>query len=149
MSVTGSNQTSTWRKTYQEGIIPIRGARFWPSSSALSVHPTPDPDQPGRKKKNAEEKRKKSVNEWPVKKKAKTLKRIMHCGICGEANYNSRFHKKVCYSLCLLEGHKDVSYRFAILSYFFLFVTGSEGWNITNRSFPRASCSRDLGVGYK
>ncbi|XP_033134218.1 uncharacterized protein LOC103841102 [Brassica rapa] len=87
-------RTSTWRKTYEEGIIPIRGARFWPSSSAPSVHPAPDPDQPGRKKKNAKEKRKKGVNESPVKKKAKTLKRIMHCGICGEANHNSRFHKK-------------------------------------------------------
>ncbi|WZZ45214.1 hypothetical protein YC2023_041473 [Brassica napus] len=33
-------------------------------------------------------------DEAPVKKKEKFLKRIMHCGICGEANHNSSFHKK-------------------------------------------------------
>ncbi|KAF8082426.1 hypothetical protein N665_0826s0002 [Sinapis alba] len=83
-------RTTIWRRTYEEGLTPIRGARFWPTSSAPEVHPAPDPDQPEGK----ERQKKKGKNESPVKKKPKALKRIMHCGRCGAPNHNSRFHKK-------------------------------------------------------
>uniref|UniRef100_A0A0D2ZTI9 MULE transposase domain-containing protein n=1 Tax=Brassica oleracea var. oleracea TaxID=109376 RepID=A0A0D2ZTI9_BRAOL len=76
----------------KRGEKPLRGARFWPTSSAPEVHPAPEPDQPGRKKKK-DNKRKKGKNESHVKKKPKALKRIMHCGLCSAPNHNIRFHK--------------------------------------------------------
>lgn len=39
-----------WRRTYSEGIIPLRGARFWPVGEEPRVHQAPEPPQPGRKK---------------------------------------------------------------------------------------------------
>lgn len=88
-------KTTTWRKTYAEGIVPLRGAKFWPVGPEPPIIEPPPPDQPGRPKETkADKKRKKGVNESPVKKKEKFLKRTMHCGVCGEANHNSRFHKK-------------------------------------------------------
>lgn len=94
-------KTATWRRTYAEGIIPLRGARFWPVGEEPRVHQAPEPPQPGRKKGDKDgksgkndKKRKKGINESPTKKKPKMLKRTMHCSQCGEANHNSRFHKK-------------------------------------------------------
>lgn len=88
-------RTTIWRQTYAEGIVPLWGAKFWPMGPEPPIIEPLPPDQPGRKKETkADKKRKKGVNESPVKKKEKFLKRIMHCGICGEANHNSRFHKK-------------------------------------------------------
>ena len=97
-------RTATWRRTYAEGIVPLRAAKFWPVGPEPSIIEPEIPDQPGRKKvTKADKKRKKGVNESPSKKKEKFLKRIMHCGICGVANHNSRFHKKnpkkVCFTV--------------------------------------------------
>ncbi|XP_056849593.1 uncharacterized protein LOC130506891 [Raphanus sativus] len=87
-------KTPTWRRTYAEGIVPLRGAKFWPVGEEPSIIEPVIPDQPGRKKvTKADKKRKRGVNESPSKKKDKTLKRIMHCGQCGAANHNIRFHK--------------------------------------------------------
>lgn len=94
--------TAMWRRNYTEGLVPVRGAPFWTSTNAPDVHIPPDPKQPGKKKiTKAEKKRKKGVNESPTKKQPKHKKRTMHCGICGVADHNSRFHKKnqVCYIL--------------------------------------------------
>lgn len=96
-------RTSTWRRNYEEGPIPVRGSRFWPKTGAPNVCVPPEPDQPGRKKvTKADKKRKKGVNESPTKKAAKHKKRIMHCGICGVADHNSRFHKKDAPQVCLV-----------------------------------------------
>ncbi|XP_024010115.1 uncharacterized protein LOC112085211 [Eutrema salsugineum] len=89
--------TSMWRKTYTDGLVPIRGSRFWPIVGAPPLHEPPEPAQPGRKKgkdgvSKPDTKRKKGKNESPTKKKPVLLKRIMHCKICGTANHNSRFH---------------------------------------------------------
>ncbi|XP_024006275.1 uncharacterized protein LOC112082868 [Eutrema salsugineum] len=92
--------TAMWRKTYTDGIVPLRGARFWPVGEEPSVHMPPSPLHPGRKKgetyrvSKKEKQRKKGKNESPVKKAPVLLKRVMHCKICGLANHNSRFHKK-------------------------------------------------------
>ena len=97
--------TAMWRRNYAEGLVPVRGAPFWPCTSAPDVHIPPDPKQPGKKKiTKAEKKRKKGVNESPTKKQPKHKKRIMHCGICGMADHNSKFHtkNKVCYILLRL-----------------------------------------------
>lgn len=93
-------RTAMWRRNYTERLVPVRGAPFWPSTSAPDVHFPPDPKQPGKKKiTKAEKKRKKGVNESPTKKQPKHKKRTMHCGVCGVADHNSRFQKKkqVCY----------------------------------------------------
>lgn len=98
-------RTDMWRRNYAEGLVPVRGAPFWPCTSAPDVHIPPDPKQPGKEKiTKAEKKRKKGVNESPTKKQPKHKKRIMHCGICGMADHNSRFHtkNKVCYILLRL-----------------------------------------------
>ncbi|XP_033144010.1 uncharacterized protein LOC103862571 [Brassica rapa] len=88
-------RTDMWRRNYAEGLVPVRGAPFWPCTSAPDVHIPPDPKQPGKEKiTKAEKKRKKGVNESPTKKQPKHKKRIMHCGICGMADHNSRFHTK-------------------------------------------------------
>ena len=88
-------RNAIWRWNYTEGLVPVRGAPFWPSTSAPDVHIPPDPKQPGKKKiTKAEKKRKKGVNESPTKKQPKHKKRTMHCGICGKADHNSRFQKK-------------------------------------------------------
>ena len=88
-------QTSTWKRTYAVGIVPLRGANFWPVGLEPSIIEPEISDQPGCKKvTKADKKRKRGVNESPSKKKEKFLKRIMHCGICGAPNHNSRFHKK-------------------------------------------------------
>ncbi|XP_024016207.1 uncharacterized protein LOC112089690 [Eutrema salsugineum] len=43
-------RTALWRRTYQEGITPMRGARFWPAVEEPSVHQPPRPESPRRKK---------------------------------------------------------------------------------------------------
>lgn len=55
-------------------------------------------NNPGRRR-LPKQKRKKGVNESPTKNQPKHKKRTMHCGVCGVADHNSRFHKKkqVCY----------------------------------------------------
>ena len=71
------------------------------TTGAPDIHIPPEPDQPGRKKvTKADKKRKKGVNESPTKKQPKHKKRIMHCGICGQPDHNSRFHtkNKVCFT---------------------------------------------------
>ena len=88
-------RAETWKKIYADGIVPLRGAKFWPVGPEPPILEHDPPDQPGCKKvTKADKKRKKSVNESPVKKTDKILKRIMHCSICGAANHNSRFHNK-------------------------------------------------------
>ncbi|CAN7074781.1 unnamed protein product [Brassica oleracea var. botrytis] len=80
-------RTAMWRRNYAEGLVPVRGAPFWPCTSAPDVHIPPDPKQPGKKKiTKAEKKRKKGVNESPTKKQPKHKKHIMHCGICRMAD---------------------------------------------------------------
>ncbi|KAF3486329.1 hypothetical protein F2Q69_00055729 [Brassica cretica] len=76
--------------TFGRYVVTERNGRPEPSIIEPEI-----PDQLGRKKvTKADKKRKRGVNESPSKKKEKFLKRIMHCGICGAPNHNSRFHKK-------------------------------------------------------
>ncbi|XP_010418869.1 PREDICTED: uncharacterized protein LOC104704490 [Camelina sativa] len=82
-------RTAIWRRNYEEGLTPQRSAKFWPCTNGNKVYAEP----PEEKQTKADKKRKKGVNESPTKKQPKQKKRIMHCGICGEANHNSRFHK--------------------------------------------------------
>ncbi|CAA7041904.1 unnamed protein product [Microthlaspi erraticum] len=103
-------RTATWKRNYEEGPIPVRGIKFWPTTGAPKVHPPPVPDKSEDKSKDpsvdqlvdqskskkttkADHKRKRGVNESPTKKAPKLKKRIMHCGVCGDANHNSRKHK--------------------------------------------------------
>lgn len=94
-------RTAMWKLNYTEGLVPQRGARFWPSTEGHNVHEPPEPPQPGRKKTTKadkrmtkeDKKRKRGVNESPIKKAPKQKKRIMHCGICGSTEHNCRFHK--------------------------------------------------------
>ena len=37
-------RTSTWRRNYRVGLILVRGAEFWPKTSAPDVHIPPYPD---------------------------------------------------------------------------------------------------------
>ncbi|KAL1204271.1 hypothetical protein V5N11_021683 [Cardamine amara subsp. amara] len=84
-----------WKRKYTEGLVPLRGARFWPSTEGPNVHPPPVPVDPeGNPITKQDKKRKKGKNESPIKKQPKEKKRIMHCGICGSPDHNSRFHKK-------------------------------------------------------
>ncbi|XP_023638956.1 uncharacterized protein LOC111830665 [Capsella rubella] len=87
-------RTALWQRNYTDGLVPLRGTKFWPVGSAPKVHQAPEPPQPGAKKKSKKNKRKKGKNESPLKKQPKALKRVMHCGICGAPNHNSRFHNK-------------------------------------------------------
>ncbi|XP_010424482.1 PREDICTED: uncharacterized protein LOC104709596 [Camelina sativa] len=87
-------RTAMWRRNYTEGLVPQRGPRFWPETNAPNVCIPDDEDQDKGTKKKPDKKRKKGANESSTKKKPKEKKRIMHCGISGEANHNSRFHKK-------------------------------------------------------
>ncbi|XP_010412777.1 PREDICTED: uncharacterized protein LOC104699133 [Camelina sativa] len=82
-------RTAIWRRNYEEGLIPQRSAKFWPHTNENKVFAEP----PKENQTKADKKRKKGVNESPTKKQPKQKKRIMHCGICGEANHNSKFHK--------------------------------------------------------
>jgi len=84
-----------WRKNYTDGLFPQRGPKFWPESNGLRVYvPPPTEGEEDKKMTKAEKKRKKGVNESPTKKQPKGKKRIMHCGVCGAADHNSRHHKK-------------------------------------------------------
>ncbi|XP_024014025.1 uncharacterized protein LOC112088102 [Eutrema salsugineum] len=88
-------RTSKWRSIYRDGLVPIRGAKFWPVGDEPRIVQPHIPDMPGRQKvTKADKKRKRGVNESPKKKKDKVLKRTMHCRICGKEGHNSRFHKK-------------------------------------------------------
>ncbi|CAA7060046.1 unnamed protein product, partial [Microthlaspi erraticum] len=108
-------RTLMWRRNYTDGLIPIRGSRFWPATDSPDVHAPPEPEVPeeeaaskeagkeSAKKKltKADKTRKKGVNESPTKKQPKAKKRIMHCGICGAPNHNSRFHKDDSSQICV------------------------------------------------
>ncbi|CAA7062168.1 unnamed protein product [Microthlaspi erraticum] len=111
-----------WRRNYTDGLIPVRGSRFWPATDAPDVHVPPPKEKPaeeetgteaatepgkeaGKKKlTKADKTRKKGVNESPTKKQRKEKQRIMHCGVCGEANHNARHHKANSSQTLLLEG---------------------------------------------
>ncbi|XP_010445515.1 PREDICTED: uncharacterized protein LOC104728189 [Camelina sativa] len=82
-------RTFKWKENYMEGIIPQTGPRYWPCTGGESVHPPPRPDD-----EKVDKKRKKGAHESPTKKKPKQKKRIMHCGICGAADHNCRYHQK-------------------------------------------------------
>ena len=88
-------RTAMWRKNYTDGLFPQRGPKFWPESNGLRVYvPPPTEGEEDKKMTKAEKKRKNGVNESPTKKQPKGKKRIMHCGVCGAADHNSRHHKK-------------------------------------------------------
>ncbi|OAO90036.1 hypothetical protein AXX17_AT5G34100 [Arabidopsis thaliana] len=88
-------RTAMWRKNYTDGLFPQRGPKFWPESNGLRVYvPPPTEGEEDKKMTKAEKKRKKGVNESPTKKQPKGKKRIMHCGVCGAADHNSRHHRK-------------------------------------------------------
>ncbi|KAG7559010.1 hypothetical protein ISN45_Aa05g006190 [Arabidopsis thaliana x Arabidopsis arenosa] len=53
-----------------------------------------EPPEGDKKMTKEDKKRKKDVNESPTKKAPKNKKQIMHCGICGTADHNFRYHKK-------------------------------------------------------
>lgn len=95
--------TTRWRETYNEAMIPLRGAGHWSRGDISLVGIPPEPPQPGRKKKSKKQKRKKGLSESPSKKKKKKLKRkaqesplktqpkrTMHCKKCGGAGHNTR-----------------------------------------------------------
>ncbi|CAE5960458.1 unnamed protein product [Arabidopsis arenosa] len=82
-------RTSTWKKNYTDGLCPQRGPKFWPETQLPAVF-NPQPPEGEKKMTKEDKKRKKGVNESPTKKAAKNKKRIMHCGICGIADHNSR-----------------------------------------------------------
>ncbi|XP_010431263.1 PREDICTED: uncharacterized protein LOC104715567 [Camelina sativa] len=82
-------RTFKWKENYTEGIIPQRGPRYWPCTGGESVHPPPRADD-----EKVDKKRKKGAHESPTKKKPKQKKRIMHCGICGAADHNCKYHQK-------------------------------------------------------
>lgn len=39
-------RTAMWRKNYENGLVPVRGAPFWPATGAPDVHIPPEADQP-------------------------------------------------------------------------------------------------------
>ncbi|KAG7582076.1 Zinc finger SWIM-type [Arabidopsis suecica] len=82
-------RTSTWKRNYTDGLCPQRGPKFWPETNAPAVF-NPQPPEGEKMMIKEDKKRKKGVNESPTKKAAKNKKRIMHCGICGIADHNSR-----------------------------------------------------------
>ncbi|XP_024004844.1 uncharacterized protein LOC112081996 [Eutrema salsugineum] len=43
-------RTEMWRDTYTDGVIPVRGARFWPVGEEPSIVQPVVPDMPGRNK---------------------------------------------------------------------------------------------------
>ncbi|XP_020877201.1 uncharacterized protein LOC110227445 [Arabidopsis lyrata subsp. lyrata] len=92
-----THRISLNERTCTYGIFPQRGPAYWPSTEHPNVHVPPPPPQPGRKKgkeSKKDKKRKKGKYESPTKKAPKQMKRVMHCGVCGAACHNSRFHKK-------------------------------------------------------
>lgn len=50
-------RTAMWRRTYTNGVIPMRGAWFWSIGSDALVHEPLEPPQPGQRKKSKKEKR--------------------------------------------------------------------------------------------
>ncbi|KAG7593878.1 Zinc finger SWIM-type [Arabidopsis thaliana x Arabidopsis arenosa] len=82
-------RTSTWKKNYTDGLCPQRGPKFWPETQLPAVF-NPQPPEGEKNMTKEDKKRKKGVNESPTKKASKNKKRIMHCGICGTADHNSR-----------------------------------------------------------
>ncbi|XP_018435783.1 uncharacterized protein LOC108808082 [Raphanus sativus] len=59
-------KTPIWRRTYAEGIVPLRGAKFWPVGPEPSIIEHVIPYQPGCKKvTKTDKKRKRGVNESP------------------------------------------------------------------------------------
>ncbi|XP_010501437.1 PREDICTED: uncharacterized protein LOC104778687 [Camelina sativa] len=82
-------RTFMWKENYTEGIVPQRGPHYWPCTGGESVHPPPRTDD-----EKVDKKRKKGLHESPTKKKPKEKKRIMHCGTCGAADHNCRYHQK-------------------------------------------------------
>lgn len=90
-------RTTLWRRNYTEGIIPVRGAAFWPGTDTPDVHPPP-----GQNKKvtKADKKRRRGVNESPTKGQPLEKKRTLKCGICKAVGHNSRFHKNDNLQVC-------------------------------------------------
>jgi len=86
-------RTATWKKNYTDGVFPQRGPTFWPETNAPHVF-NPEPEEGDKTITKEDKKRKKGVNESPTKKAPKNKKRIMHYGICGTVDHNSRHHKK-------------------------------------------------------
>lgn len=82
-------RTSKWRSTYEEGVVPLRGWKFWPDGGEPKVFPNPKLIVEKKDKT-----RKRGVNESPTKKAPKNVKRIMHCGVCKQPGHNARFHKE-------------------------------------------------------
>ncbi|XP_024013975.1 uncharacterized protein LOC112088051 [Eutrema salsugineum] len=96
--------TDKWRRLYIDGIVPVRGAKFWPRGEEPSIVHPEIPNMPGGKKDKdkakekvtkQDKKRKRDRNESPTRR-ADPLekKRVMHCGVCGAAGHNSRWHNK-------------------------------------------------------
>ncbi|XP_010420141.1 PREDICTED: uncharacterized protein LOC104705765 [Camelina sativa] len=82
-------RTFKWRENYTDGVVPQRGPRYWPCTGGETVYPPPRSDD-----EKVDKKRKKGAHESPTKKQPKQKKRIMHCGICGAADHNCRYHQK-------------------------------------------------------
>ncbi|XP_018515142.1 uncharacterized protein LOC108872233 [Brassica rapa] len=56
-------RTTTWRQTYAEGIVPLRGAKFWPEGPEPPIVEPVIPDQPGRKKETKADKKEEERSE--------------------------------------------------------------------------------------
>ncbi|KAG7563806.1 Zinc finger PMZ-type [Arabidopsis suecica] len=95
--------TCTWQKWQIRGI-PCENAygvildkKLAPEDYHETNAPAvfiPEPPEGDKKMTKEDKKRKKDVNESPTKKAPKNKKQIMHCGICGTADHNFRYHKK-------------------------------------------------------
>ncbi|XP_024010379.1 uncharacterized protein LOC112085398 [Eutrema salsugineum] len=97
-------RTDKWRRLYIDGIVPVKGAKFLPRGEEPSIVHPEIPNMPGRKKDKdkakekvtkQDKKRKRDRNESPTKRADPLEKRrVMHCGVCGAAGHNSRWHNK-------------------------------------------------------
>ncbi|XP_024013301.1 uncharacterized protein LOC112087589 [Eutrema salsugineum] len=127
-------RTDKWRRLYIDGIVPVRGAKFWPRGEVSSIVYPEIPNMPGRKKDKdkakekvtkQDKKRKRDRNESPTKRADPLEKRrVMHCGVCVAAGHNSRWHNKkkkgstseINYVVSLLEASSQVEPSQGILS---------------------------------
>ncbi|KAG7583923.1 Zinc finger PMZ-type [Arabidopsis suecica] len=93
--VSGFFSTDLWRDNYEQSIHPMRGPRFWMTSTYRLVTAPPEPILPGKKKTNRQKTypRIKGKHESPQKKTIKeTLGRkgrIVRCSSCRETGHNA------------------------------------------------------------
>ncbi|CAA7033339.1 unnamed protein product [Microthlaspi erraticum] len=65
-------RSGMWRRNYSDGLVPVRGCRFWPETNAPDVHVPPEKEKPGEE---AAEEGQEPGNETKKKKKKLTKQR--------------------------------------------------------------------------